>query len=139
MALLNNDVELEPDCVELLVGALEEHPRAGSASPKLLDFYDRTVLDGAGDVFTWTGRPGAAATANPTGASSTPSSRSSASAAAPMYRTEVMRRVGPFDEDFFAYYEDSDWSLRAQVAGFDCRYARAPSSTTWAAPRSGAR
>lgn len=124
--LLNNDVELEPDCVERLVGALDEHPQAGSASPKLLDFYDRTVLDGAGDVFTWSGSP------RRRGHGETDRGQFDAEqpifgvcGGAAMYRTDALRRVGPFDEDFFAYYEDSDWSLRAQVAGFGCRYVPA--------------
>jgi GT2 family glycosyltransferase len=126
VVLLNNDVELEPDCVGLLAGALDEHPDAGSASPKLVDFYDRTVLDGAGDVFTWTGSPrrrghgerdeGQFDAAEPI---------FGVCGGAAMYRTDVLRRVGPFDESFFAYYEDSDWSLRAQVAGFGCRYVPA--------------
>jgi GT2 family glycosyltransferase len=39
-----------------------------------------------------------------------------------MYRRSALEQVGPFDEDFFAFFEDVDWSLRAQVAGFQCRY-----------------
>ena len=34
----------------------------------------------------------------------------------------MLRLVGDFDEDFFAFYEDVDWNLRAQLAGFTCRY-----------------
>ena len=30
--------------------------------------------------------------------------------------------VGPFDESFFAYVEDIDWGLRAQLAGWRCFY-----------------
>jgi GT2 family glycosyltransferase len=31
--------------------------------------------------------------------------------------------VGPFDESFFAYFEDVDWGLRAQLAGYRAWYA----------------
>lgn len=121
--LLNNDVELEPDCVELLVAALEEHPEAGSASPKLRDFHDRMILDGAGDVFAWTGFPGRRGHGErDDGQFDADQPIFGACGGAAIYRAEAFRRVGPFDEDFFAYYEDSDWSLRAQVAGFGCRY-----------------
>ena len=124
--LLNNDVELEPDCVERLVAALDAHPEAGSASPKLLDFYDRGVLDGAGDVLAWTGFPGRRGHGErDEGQFDAEQPIFGVCGGAAMYRTEVLRRVGPFDEDFFAYYEDSDWSLRAQVAGFGCRYVPA--------------
>src|SRR5271163_4685484 len=36
VALLNNDIELDPDCLGELVHALHEHPEAGSAGGKLL-------------------------------------------------------------------------------------------------------
>lgn len=32
------------------------------------------------------------------------------------------RAVGPFREDYFAYYEDADWGSRAREAGWRCRY-----------------
>ena len=35
--------------------AMDAHPEAGSAGAKLVDFHDRGVLDGAGDVFDWGG------------------------------------------------------------------------------------
>jgi GT2 family glycosyltransferase len=124
--LLNNDVELEPDCVERLVAALDEHPEAGSASPKLLDFHDRGVLDGAGDEFTWTGSPRRRGHGErDRGQYDADQEIFGACGGAAIYRAEALKRVGPFDEDFFAYYEDSDWSLRAQVAGLGCRYVPA--------------
>src|ERR1700730_5138981 len=55
VALLNNDLEMHPDCLAELVSALRAHPEAGSAGAKLLDFNERGVIDGAGDVFTWRG------------------------------------------------------------------------------------
>jgi GT2 family glycosyltransferase len=45
-----------------------------------------------------------------------------ACAGAAIYRQAALHAVGHFDEDFFALYEDVDWSLRAQLAGFSCRY-----------------
>ena len=35
-----------------------------------------------------------------------------------LFRAEALRQVGLFDEDFFAYHEDIDWSLRARDAGW---------------------
>ncbi len=124
--LLNNDIELDPDCIERLVAALDAYPEAGSASPKLLDFYDRAVFDGAGDVLAWTGFPGRRGHGErDEGQFDAEQPIFGACGGAAIYRAETLRRVGPFDEDFFAYYEDSDWSLRAQVAGSGCRYVPA--------------
>ena len=41
---------------------------------------------------------------------------------AALYRRAAFSRVGLFDSRFFTYYEDSDWSLRAQLADLSCRY-----------------
>jgi GT2 family glycosyltransferase len=32
------------------------------------------------------------------------------------------RAVGPFREDYFAYYEDAEWGSRARALGWRCRY-----------------
>ena len=35
-------------------------------------------------------------------------------------KREVIEKIGFLNEDYFLYYEDVDWCLRAQKAGFDC-------------------
>jgi GT2 family glycosyltransferase len=46
-----------------------------------------------------------------------------ASGAAMVTTAEALQRIGPFARSFFAYYEDTDWSWRAQLAGLRIRYA----------------
>jgi O-antigen biosynthesis protein len=36
------------------------------------------------------------------------------------FRRQALEEVGGFDERFFAYLEDADWGLRAQLAGWPC-------------------
>jgi hypothetical protein len=123
VALFNNDMELEPDCLGELVAALDQHPEAGWAGAKLRDFEQRELLDGAGDVFTWAatgGRRGHGQRDH--GQYDAPGEIFGACGGAALYRRSVLRLVGDFDEDFFAFYEDVDWNLRAQLAGFSCRY-----------------
>jgi GT2 family glycosyltransferase len=123
VALFNNDMELEPDCLGELVAALDAHPEAGWAGAKLRDFEQRELLDGAGDVFTWAatgGRRGHGQRDH--GQYDAPGEIFGACGGAALYRRSVLRLVGDFDEDFFAFYEDVDWNLRAQLAGFSCRY-----------------
>jgi GT2 family glycosyltransferase len=123
VGLFNNDLELEPDCLGELVAALAEHPQAGWAGAKLLDFQRREILDGAGDVFTWAatgGRRGHGEADR--GQYDRPRAIFGACGGAAVYRRSVLASVGEFDEDFFAFYEDVDWNLRAQLAGFSCRY-----------------
>lgn len=47
------------------------------------------------------------------------------SGAAMLVRTEVFERVGLLDEDFFLYYEETDFTRRAAHAGFECWYVPA--------------
>ena len=42
------------------------------------------------------------------------------SGAAFVIRRKVLDEIGPFDESFFVYFEDTDLSLRALLAGHDC-------------------
>lgn len=45
-----------------------------------------------------------------------------ATGGASLYKAEMLRDIGLFDEDFFAYYEDVDISFRAQLAGWKVVY-----------------
>lgn len=123
VALLNNDLELRPDYLERLVDTLDRHPGAASAAGKMLSFHDRERFDGAGDVFRWssvaTHRGYGEADA---GQYDEPEAVFSPCAGAAVFRRRCFDEVGPFDEDFFAYLEDVDWGLRAQLAGWSARY-----------------
>ncbi len=123
VALVNNDVELEPHWIETVVRVLEHEPRAGSVASKLLDWSRRNVLDGAGDLVGWDGycvRRGKGE--RDRGQYDGSRDVISACAAAALYRREALDDVGEFDERFFAYIEDVDWGMRAQLAGWDCIY-----------------
>lgn len=123
VGLFNNDLELHPDCLAELVDALDRHPEAGSAGAKLLDFDRRDVIDGAGDVLTWRGhghRRGHGE--RDTGQYDEARAIFGACGGAAVYRRSALAVVGDFDGDFGALFEDVDWSLRAQLAGFSCRY-----------------
>jgi hypothetical protein len=46
-----------------------------------------------------------------------------------LVKKEVFEAVGLFDEDYFVYCEDADFSFRARSAGF--RIVHVPSAVTW--------
>jgi GT2 family glycosyltransferase len=123
VGLFNNDMELHPDCLAELVAALDRHPEAGSATPKMLDFERRDVLDGAGDELVWRG--GATRRGHgelDRGQYDAEQEVFAACGGAAVYRRAALEAVGEFDEAYFAYYEDFDWAFRAQLAGLGCRY-----------------
>jgi hypothetical protein len=95
----------------------------GSVACKMLNFYDRTKIDDVGDFIKLIGSPyarGHSETDN--GQYDKPEYIFGACAGASIYKREVFEKVGLFDEDFFAYYEDVDFSLRLQMFGYKCFY-----------------
>jgi len=123
VALLNNDLELEPDWLGEMVAGLTRHPEAGSVACKLRNYSDRERLDGTGDILT------RRLVAFPRGRGEPDRGQYdreeeifSATAGAALYRASALAQVGPFDESFWAYLEDVDWGLRAQLAGLRSWY-----------------
>ena len=102
---------------------MEEHPEAGSAGAKLVDFHRRDVLDGTGDTLRWTGLATRRGHGEPNdGRYGEAEAVFGACGGAALYRREALEEVGLLDDSFFAFSEDVDWALRAQLAGWTCRY-----------------
>jgi GT2 family glycosyltransferase len=123
VALLNNDTETDPGWLEALVQAAQSHPEAGFFASKLVDFNDRRILDGAGDVLRRSGLPYRLGHGEPDrGQYDEAAFVFGACAGAALYRRSMLDDIGLFDEDFFANCEDGDLSFRAQLAGYRCLY-----------------
>ena len=119
LLLLNNDIELQPDYVELLVRTLDENPHLGFAAGKLRRATQRTHLDGAGDAMLIAGGAYRLGTMDEDrGQFDQPMSILTGCGAAVLYRREAFERCGGLDADFFAYLDDIDLGLRAQLIGY---------------------
>ncbi len=123
VALLNNDLELAPDWAERMVAALEANPQASTIACKLLDYARRDRLDGAGDAVSWNGTARQRGRGQPDdGRYDQPGEVFAPTAGAALVRRSAFADVGLFDESLFAYFEDVDWGLRAQLRGHRCLY-----------------
>lgn len=130
IAVVNNDVELDPGWLQALVAALERHPECGMVTGRTLVRGEEGTLDGVGDALSL----GFAAARLGYGRPDGPGYRQerpvlAVSGAASLIRRDVFRRIGGFEEAFFAYLEDVDFCLRAQLAGFQARYI--PEAVAW--------
>ena len=117
LALLNPDAFPEPDWLEQLLATAERH-RAEAVASLQLDDGDPSMLDGAGDSMSifgigWRGGYGHPRSVAPTQEVEV----FSPCAAAALYRREVWRALGGFDERFFAYFEDVDLGFRIRLRG----------------------
>lgn len=125
VALVNNDVEVEPGWLSALLAAAREHPRAGMLTGTLL-FRDSGRVNSTGLEIDALGRARdrdfdvafekLATQDGPV---------AGVSGGAALLRASMLREVGLFDPAYFAYYEDVDLSLRAKRASWDCWYVRA--------------
>lgn len=125
--VLNDDVELDPRWLERTVSFLNERLEIFYCCGKIYQ-AGGLLFDNAGDALSlggsaWRlgyGRPGSGL--NDSGDFSLPRPVWAVSGTATLFRRTVFDKIGRFDEDFFAYLEDMDFSLRAARAGFQGFY-----------------
>lgn len=116
--LLNNDTEAEPDFVRALVEAIGRRDDIFSCQAKMLKMSDPSVMDDAGDLYCSLGW----AFARGKGMPETDFTRQvpifSSCAGAAIYSMKLLKEIGLFDDNHFAYLEDTDIGWRARIRGF---------------------
>lgn len=124
LVAFNNDAEAGPRWIEELVAALDRHPEAGMATPRVRLFDRRGHLHTAGDFYRLDGIPGNRGVWQPDGpAYDEETWVFGAAGVAPAYRRSMLDEIGLLDESLGSYLEDVDLSWRAQLAGYRCIYA----------------
>ncbi len=122
IALFNNDAVADKEWLMHLVDAAEKHNEAGIITGKFMRI-DKKHIDSTGDQYSTFGMP------FPRGRNQTDIGQFEsagcvfgATGGASLYRAEMLKNIGFFDEKFFAYFEDVDISYRAQLAGWKVWY-----------------
>lgn len=123
--LLNEDAELRPGALAVLMQALDEHPGAAAVGAKLLR-PDGTLQASAwafpsvrGALWAALGRPGRMVQS--TGESLRPVDW--AQSAALLVRVSAARAVDTFDPGFFVYSDEVDFQRRLRGAGYEVLWA----------------
>lgn len=126
--ILNPDTELEQDSLEAMVNFMEENPECAVAGCKLVDFNKRLESNG-GDfplgaaLFTWL--------FNLEFLGNLPNFHRTdkeyylnihkvdwIAGTFMMVKSEIFKKVGFFNEDFFMYFEDAEFCYRVNKSGF---------------------
>lgn len=121
IALINNDAVADTYWLEKLHNAIQKDSFLGSCTSKIL-LYKKNIIDTAGDTLSIFGYGYKRGHGENINKYNNPEEVLSASGCACMYRKKALEKIGLFDEDFFAYYEDVDLSLRLQLNGYKCLY-----------------
>lgn len=112
--LLNNDTEVEKDFLTKLIDVAQIDEKIGILSPVIFDGNSKKVWFSGGKIDWLRMRTSHLQKIQTedyynsdfiTGCSM-------------LVRAEVFKKIGLFDEDFFLYWEDADFSLRAKRTGF---------------------
>lgn len=120
VALFNNDATADKNWLKTLVQAA--HPKEVGISTGLLLHEDGKTIDSSGDWYSIWGLSYPRGRGHKTATAPKAGPVFGASGGASLYKTALLRDIGLFDEDFFAYYEDVDISFRAQLAGWKVAY-----------------
>jgi GT2 family glycosyltransferase len=121
LATLNDDAVADPRWLETLLADAETQPRIGMFASEVR-MAGTGRLDSAGMLIASDGsskQRGHEEAAEPF--SEAPEALFPSGSAA-LYRRAMLEEIGLFDESFFLYCEDTDLGLRAQWAGWGCRY-----------------
>jgi len=119
--LLNDDTAVAPDFLRKLVAESGKDQSIGMAGPRIFYFYEPEKIwfsgasfDPASCSFSF---PGADLTEKSFGTRE-PADTAYITGCCLLVSRKLLETVGSLDENFFLYWEDSDWGLRAAAAGF---------------------
>lgn len=121
--LLNNDTEVKEDFVEEMLAAIRHHKNAFSCGARMVQYHDRDRLDDVGNYYCALGWSFARGRGKDIHAYETEDKIFSACAGAAIYRKKIIEKIGYFDEEHFAYLEDTDIGYRARIYGYENWYA----------------
>jgi GT2 family glycosyltransferase len=130
--LLNNDTEIAPDFLHILVEAAESDPSIGVVGPTICFFDQPDVVWSAGGAIHW--RRGTTwmlglGEVDQGQFGDGPRPVDFVTGCALLIKMSVVAQVGLLDQRFFAYYEEAEWCVRVARSGFKVRHV--PQAKIW--------
>ena len=118
--LLNNDTVVRPEALTILVATAEQADDIGMVGPKIYRYGEEPVLDSAGTrTIPWLAQGFLTGHGEEdTGQYDEVVEMPYVTGTALLVKQAVLQKVGLMDEDFIHFFDDFDWGLRAQKAGY---------------------
>jgi len=124
--LLNNDAKLDPEAIERVVEVAEADPKIGSVQSLMLLWQNPEVINSTGGMVHFLGFGFVRDNGKSLPLSKGEARRgfwvnqeiAYASGAAALYRADLLRRIGLFDEFLWLYHEDLELGWRIRLAGY---------------------
>ncbi len=118
IAVFNNDAVAEKDWAKSLIDTLVTNQNCAIATSKILQL-NKNLFDAVGTCYSIFGAPfSRGRNEKDNGQYDQEELVFGGSGCASMYKAELFNKIGLFDEDFFAYYEEDDVNFRAHLADY---------------------
>ncbi|MBZ0297534.1 MAG: glycosyltransferase family 2 protein [Anaerolineae bacterium] len=130
--LLNNDTIVAPDMLEIMIDVMENDPTIGVSGP-MIYYYDAPdiIWSGGGKINWGAGTTSMVGLNEPDRAQFglEPTTVDFVTGCAMLARRDVWEKVGLLDDQFFMYYEETEWCVRAGRAGY--KIVHIPTAMMW--------
>jgi GT2 family glycosyltransferase len=128
---IDNDIVMDRECLISLIKVMETDLKIGIAGGKVYQYGSEYLIQSAGaDINLWLG------TTPPRGDGEVDHHQYDkidevdyVCGAGMMVKSLVIREIGLLDQAYFVYYDETDWSLRANRAGFKVVFV--PDAIMW--------
>lgn len=120
LATLNPDAIADRDWLGRLLAEAGQHTDVAALGSLQVDALNPERLDGAGDEYFAPGLPWRSGFGQPVGSLPERSEVFAPCAAAALYRADLYRAAGGFDERFFCFIEDVDLGFKLRLMGYRC-------------------
>ncbi len=128
--VLNEDTELAPDCIEVLVKVGESDPRIGMVGPLVYHHDEPSVIQSAGGFMNRNWEAGHLGKDEPdTGQFNAPHPVEWLTGCSILARRAAIEQVGMIDERFFIYFEETEWCVRVGKA--EWKLLNVPQAKLW--------
>ena len=129
--LLNNDTVVEENFLGELIEKGESREDIGILGPKIYFYDEPNTIWSAGCKISWKLSRGIQIGTNEIdkGQYDTEKEVEYVSGSAFLIKKEVIEKIGLMDETYFLYFEESDWTLKANQEGYNSLYV--PSGSVW--------
>jgi len=122
VALVSDDIKLEPDCIQELMAFMGSKPHVGAVQPKILSFNGK-YLESTGLEVTYGSMIATKGKYDSPNNCNENMKVIGTHAACSVYRMDVLHKIKFFDENFNpVYYEDADLAFRIGKAGYEQWY-----------------
>jgi len=122
IALLNNDTVVDENWLFELIKSAKQND-AQVISSKMINYYNRSIMDNAGHFMINTGEIMPIGHGEPIENYTETIENMGACAGACLYQKSMIEQIGFFDPYFSTGYEDAEYGLRAVISKFSCIYA----------------